>query len=123
MKGRNNTPNTMKEKSNACADKNKLIPMNDRQAEYIDAIYNHPVVIAIGVWGSSKAQPLYSKVLITTGWKDMGDVVIGDMSLPLKILKRKYQKFTHLKIVKCLNLLFVQGEKFVTGKQIGRAHV
>ena len=54
MKGRNNTPNTIKEKSNACADKNKLTPMNDRQAEYIDAIYNHPVVIAIGVWGSSK---------------------------------------------------------------------
>lgn len=54
MKGRNNTPNTFKAKTDSNRDTTPLRPMNDRQAEYIDAIYNHAVVIATGVWGSSK---------------------------------------------------------------------
>ena len=54
MKGRNNTPNTFKTKTDSNRDTTPLRPMNDRQSEYIDAIYNHAVVIATGVWGSSK---------------------------------------------------------------------
>ena len=111
MKGRNNTPNTMKEKSNACADKNKLTPMNDRQAEYIDAIYNHPVVIAIGVWGSSKAQPLYSKVLTTAGWKDMGDVVIGDYVITPKNTKAKVLEVHPFKDRKVFEFTLRSGRK------------
>lgn len=35
-------------------DRSELRPLNDRQKEYISAIRNNPVVICIGVWGSSK---------------------------------------------------------------------
>jgi phosphate starvation-inducible PhoH-like protein len=31
-----------------------LVPMNDKQKEYIDAVKNESLVICIGVWGSSK---------------------------------------------------------------------
>lgn len=54
MKGRNNTPNTFVRKTNESRDTSPLVPMNQVQAEYIDAIYNYPVVICTGVWGSSK---------------------------------------------------------------------
>lgn len=54
MKGRNNTPNTFKAKTDAARDTAPLRPMNNKQAEYIEAIKNHAVVIATGVWGSSK---------------------------------------------------------------------
>ena len=92
MKGRNNTPNTFKAKTDSNRDTTPLRPMNDRQAEYIDAIYNHAVVIATGVWGSSKAQPLYSKVLTPNGWTTMGELGVGDFvttpkNTPAKILE------------------------------------
>lgn len=47
---------TKKVKSDLSANNNKrpLQPLNDKQAEYIEAIKNNSVVIAIGVWGSSK---------------------------------------------------------------------
>lgn len=54
MKGRNNTPVTRKVKSNEQRDTSKLEPLNDRQNDYIQAIKQNPVVICIGVWGSSK---------------------------------------------------------------------
>ena len=54
MKGRNNTQNTRKEKSNDNRDTAPLRPMNARQQEYINAIKNNSVVICTGVWGSSK---------------------------------------------------------------------
>lgn len=54
MKGRNNTPVTRKVKSNEQRDTSKLEPLNDRQNDYIQAIKQNPVVICVGVWGSSK---------------------------------------------------------------------
>lgn len=54
MKGRNNTPHTREDKLQEMRDTSRLTPLNQRQAEYIDAIYSDPVVICTGVWGSSK---------------------------------------------------------------------
>jgi len=54
MKGRNNTPNTRKKKSDDNRDTSPLLPMNDKQKEYIDAIYRESIVLCTGVWGSSK---------------------------------------------------------------------
>lgn len=54
MKGRNNTPSTYKAKVSDNKDTRPLEPLNQRQAEYIYAIENYPVVICTGVWGSAK---------------------------------------------------------------------
>lgn len=54
MKGRNNTQNTTKQKSNAYRDETPLKPLNIKQKQYIEAIKNNPTVICTGVWGSSK---------------------------------------------------------------------
>lgn len=43
----------------------KLVPMNDKQAEYINAVNTQPVVICIGVWGSSKT---YIPSVIASDW-------------------------------------------------------
>jgi len=47
---------TKKVKSNMTANNNKkpLQPLNEKQAEYIEAIKNNSIVICTGVWGSSK---------------------------------------------------------------------
>ena len=34
-----------------------------------------------GLWGTSKAQPLDSKILTSNGWKKMGEIKIGDKVL------------------------------------------
>lgn len=54
MKGANNTPNTLKVKSDVFRDTRALTPLNQRQKDYINAINNYAVVICTGVWGSSK---------------------------------------------------------------------
>lgn len=54
MKGRNNTPHTREMRIEEKRDTSPLEPLNQVQAEYIDAIYNYPVVICTGVWGSAK---------------------------------------------------------------------
>jgi phosphate starvation-inducible PhoH-like protein len=54
LKGRNNTPVTKKVKSDENRDTSLLRPLNDRQADYIDAIKNESIVICTGVWGSAK---------------------------------------------------------------------
>lgn len=54
MKGKNNTPVTKKTKSDEHRDTSLLRPLNDRQADYIDAIKNDSIVICTGVWGSAK---------------------------------------------------------------------
>lgn len=45
---------TRKVKSNRQADASPLLPMNEKQEDYIKAINQHPIVICTGVWGSSK---------------------------------------------------------------------
>lgn len=40
---------------NASQNREPLLPMNDKQDEYIKAIKNESLVICIGVWGSSKS--------------------------------------------------------------------
>lgn len=45
---------TRKIKSNNNRDVEPLLPLNDKQKEYIEAIYYNPVIIATGVLGSSK---------------------------------------------------------------------
>lgn len=42
-----------------------------------------------GSAGGGKAQPLYSKVLTDSGWKTMGDVVVGDFVITPKNTKAK----------------------------------
>ncbi|MGL5015032.1 MAG: PhoH family protein [Bacteroidales bacterium] len=54
MKGRNNTPNTHAQKTFEARDTSPLVPLNQVQSEYINAIYSKPVVICTGVWGSAK---------------------------------------------------------------------
>lgn len=54
MKGKNNTPVTRKVKTDVNRDTSPLQPLNDRQEEYIKAIKTSSIVVAIGVWGSSK---------------------------------------------------------------------
>lgn len=54
MKGKNNTPVTKKTKSDENRDTSPLRPLNNRQAEYIEAIKNESIVICTGVWGSAK---------------------------------------------------------------------
>lgn len=55
-----------------------LVALNKKQQEYIELLKEKPVVIATGYAGTSKAQPLYSKVLTTSGWKTMGEIKIGE---------------------------------------------
>lgn len=45
---------TRKIKSNNNRDVEPLLPLNDKQRDYIEAIYRNPVIIATGVLGSSK---------------------------------------------------------------------
>lgn len=54
MKGRNNTRNTREQKTYETRDTSPLVPLNQVQSEYINAIYERPVVICTGVWGSAK---------------------------------------------------------------------
>lgn len=45
---------TKKAKSNNQANREPLVPYNNRQKEYIKSIKDEPLVICTGVWGSSK---------------------------------------------------------------------
>lgn len=54
-----------------------LVPLNPLQAQYIKYIQEKKLIIATGYAGTSKAQPLYSKILTTDGWKTMGDMTVG----------------------------------------------
>lgn len=50
---------------NQSQNRERLVPMNDKQAEYINAIQTQPVIICIGVWGSSKT---YIPSVIAADW-------------------------------------------------------
>ncbi len=55
----------------------RLVPMNKKQAEYINAIETQTVIICIGVWGSSKT---YIPSIIASDWlldKKIDKVVIA----------------------------------------------
>lgn len=56
-----------------------LKPLNPLQAKYIEYIDTKKLVIATGLPGTSKAQPLYSKILTPDGWKTMGDMTVGSI--------------------------------------------
>lgn len=53
-KGANNQKVTRLTKTDQHRDRSKLEPMNDRQKEYMHAVYTNSVVIATGVVGSAK---------------------------------------------------------------------
>lgn len=53
-KGKNNKENTRKVKSDAGRDETPLQPLNSKQQDYINALYEAPVILCTGVWGSSK---------------------------------------------------------------------
>lgn len=67
-----------KEKFNSVSSKrDPLIPMNDKQKDYINAIENESCVICIGVWGSSKT---YIPSVIASDWlldKKIDKVIIA----------------------------------------------
>lgn len=57
--------------------RDRLVPMNKKQAEYINAIETETVIICIGVWGSSKT---YIPSIIASDWlldKKIDKVVIA----------------------------------------------
>lgn len=56
----------------------ELKPLNEKQADYIHLLRTMDMVIATGLAGTSKAQPLYSRVLTPKGWRTMGDLEAGD---------------------------------------------
>ena len=56
---------TRKVKSNNQANKEPLLPLNERQKEYIEAIKSHPVIICTGVLGSSKT---YIPSVLAADW-------------------------------------------------------
>lgn len=53
-------------------------PLNQKQRTYLELLDSRTVIAATGYAGSSKAQPLYSKVLTVEGWKTMGEIEVGD---------------------------------------------
>lgn len=57
--------NNIKVKSNNQRDINPLLPLNERQKEYIQAIKENPVIICTGVLGSSKT---YIPAVIASDW-------------------------------------------------------
>jgi len=56
-----------------------LTPRTNKQADYIEALCQFPIVIAEGAAGSGKAQPWYSKVKVPNGWKNISDIQTGDL--------------------------------------------
>lgn len=54
------------------------IQLNEEQKEAKALILNNEITILTGKAGSGKAQPLYSKVLTPEGWKQMGELKVGD---------------------------------------------
>lgn len=53
-------------------------PLTENQRKLFDAYDEDKNIVAYGYPGTGKAQPLYSKILTPTGWKQMGDFQIGD---------------------------------------------
>lgn len=58
----------------------KLKPKNKEQKFALDLLFDPSVklVTLVGLAGSGKAQPLYSKVLTPSGWTTMGEIKAGD---------------------------------------------
>ncbi len=54
-------------------------PRNDHQAEYLSSIDRNIITIGLGPAGSGKAQPLDAKVKVPGGWKEMGQISVGDI--------------------------------------------
>lgn len=55
-------------------------PLTDNQRKFFSAYKQGDYFIALhGVAGTGKAQPLDAKVLTPTGWRLMGDLIIGDL--------------------------------------------
>lgn len=57
---------------------NPIVPLTQNQKKAFEAYKKGKNLLLHGSAGTGKAQPLYSKVLTRTGWKPMGDVMIGD---------------------------------------------
>lgn len=63
-------------------DLKNIQPKSEAQRELFESYLgydNH--VVASGFPGTGKAQPLYSKILTPNGWKNMGDIKVGDVVL------------------------------------------
>lgn len=54
----------------------KFAPASKKQEMFINS--DAYITVYGGAAGSGKAQPLYSKVLTTSGWKTMGEIQVGD---------------------------------------------
>lgn len=53
-------------------------PITENQKKLFEMYDEGKHLVAHGVPGTGKAQPLYSKILTPTGWKTMGEIQIGD---------------------------------------------
>lgn len=67
------------------------ITLSEEQKQAKAQILEHPFNFVLGKAGSGKAQPLDSKILTPEGWKNMGELkigdrVIGDDGLPKSVL-------------------------------------
>ena len=56
-----------------------IYPKTQNQEHLVDCLENDTVVVAAGSAGTGKAQPLYSRILTNTGWKEMRDISVGDV--------------------------------------------
>jgi phosphate starvation-inducible protein PhoH len=56
----------------------KHIELTPKQLQLMQIISDNKIIIATGAAGTSKAQPLTSKILTPEGWKLMGDIKIND---------------------------------------------
>jgi phosphate starvation-inducible protein PhoH len=55
-----------------------LLPKNENQKKFLEALKYDTIVIAEGSAGTGKAQPLSSKILTKGGWKTIGEITVGD---------------------------------------------
>lgn len=56
-------------------------PITENQRRTFESYNSNFNLFLHGSAGTGKAQPLHSKILTPTGWKSMGDIVIGDVIL------------------------------------------
>ena len=57
----------------------KDVSLSKSQKIYSEAIETNTITICYGPAGTSKAQPLDSKILTPNGWVDMGSIKVGDI--------------------------------------------
>lgn len=85
--------------------------MNEIQKLYIKYLREKDVILATGYAGTSKAQPLSSKVLTPKGWVTMGDIQVGDYIVTPKNKPSRVLEVHNFKDKKVVEIEFASGRK------------